>query len=83
MPHKVKRRRQMRARERSAVAGLPTAEAMAGNVLRLLEDGQLRVRIAEERYKRIQEFTWQRSVYHREAYVEVCLGQEGRVHAGN
>lgn len=34
-------------------------KALAGNVLRLLEDDNLRIRLAEAGHKRIQEFTWE------------------------
>lgn len=37
------------------------AEALAANVIRLLNDDALRVRIAAEANTRIHEFTWQRS----------------------
>ncbi|MCK4793248.1 MAG: glycosyltransferase family 4 protein, partial [Desulfobacteraceae bacterium] len=36
-------------------------EALAQNILRLLEDDELRIRLAKAGHERIQEFTWERS----------------------
>ena len=36
-------------------------EALAANVIRLLKDDELRIRVAKTGYERIQEFTWERS----------------------
>jgi glycosyltransferase involved in cell wall biosynthesis len=36
-------------------------EALADNILRLLKDDDLRIRLAKAGYERIQEFTWERS----------------------
>lgn len=43
--------------------------ALATNLIRVLEDDELRVRIATEGYKRIQTFTWERSTDCLEAYM--------------
>ncbi len=37
-------------------------QALAGNILRLLKDEDLRVRLAKAGYKRIQDFTWEKAV---------------------
>jgi glycosyltransferase involved in cell wall biosynthesis len=53
-------------------------ESLAGNVLRLLEDDNLRIRIAEEGHKRIQAFTWERSTDLLEKYIQDCVQQDTR-----
>lgn len=60
--------------------------ALAENVLRLLENDSLRMRIAEEGHKRIQAFTWERSTDLLERYVLECIrndneqtGEKGRL----
>ena len=44
-------------------------EALARNLLRLLEDDGLRVRLAESGNRRIREFTWERSTQLLEEFV--------------
>lgn len=44
-------------------------EALAKNIIRLLEGDELRIRIAKTGYKRIQEFTWERSTTLLEKFI--------------
>ena len=44
-------------------------QALAENILRLHKDDELRIRIAQAGHERIQEFTWERSVY----LLEQCI----------
>lgn len=53
-------------------------KALAENVLRLLEDEELRIRIAETGHKRIQAFTWERSTNLLEKYIQECVRQDSR-----
>lgn len=46
-------------------------EVLARNILRLLEDDDLRTRIALEGHKRIQAFTWERSTDLLEEFIQV------------
>lgn len=48
-------------------------EALANNLLRLLEDDDLRIRIAMGGHKRIQAFTWERSTNLLEEYIKSHL----------
>jgi glycosyltransferase involved in cell wall biosynthesis len=45
-------------------------EALAKNILRLLEDDDLRIRLALEGHRRIQAFTWERSADLLEEFIE-------------
>lgn len=44
-------------------------EALAKNAIRLLEDDDLRIRLARAGYERIQQFTWERSVNLLEQFI--------------
>lgn len=50
-------------------------EALAMNLLRLLEDDDLRIRLASEGHRRIQAFTWQRSTDLLEEFIEARVRQ--------
>lgn len=51
-------------------------EALAENIIRLLEDDDLRVRIATEGHKRIQSFTWERSTDLLEEFIKSTSTRE-------
>jgi glycosyltransferase involved in cell wall biosynthesis len=53
-------------------------EALAMNLLRVLEDDGVRIRLASEGHSRIQAFTWQRSTDLLEEFIEAGVrpGQE-------
>ncbi|MGH9344907.1 MAG: glycosyltransferase [Terriglobia bacterium] len=44
--------------------------SLAGSILRLLDDDDLRQRIAQSGHERIQEFTWERSTTLLENYIQ-------------
>ena len=48
-------------------------EALARNVLRLLDDDSLRQRLARAGYERIQEFTWEKSADLLAGFVNDCV----------
>ena len=52
-------------------------EALAANVIRLLEDDELRIRLAKAGYERIQEFTWERSTDLLEQFLMDRIGRPG------
>jgi glycosyltransferase involved in cell wall biosynthesis len=52
--------------------------ALAANILRLFEDDELRIRIAEESHKRIQSFNWERSTDLLERYIQESVQQDTR-----
>jgi glycosyltransferase involved in cell wall biosynthesis len=49
--------------------------ALAANVLRLLEDQELRLRLAHQGHQHIQQFTWSRAVTSFESVLEDALAQ--------
>jgi len=51
-------------------------EALAANIVRLLEDDNLRQRLARAGHERIQEYTWDRSTDLLEAFVTKYVGQD-------
>lgn len=55
--------------------GVP--QALAGNVIRLLEDDDLRVRLAKAGYERIQKFTWERSTDLLEQFLKEAKQNDG------
>lgn len=52
-------------------------QALAGNVIRLLEDDDLRVRLARTGYERIQKFTWERSTDLLEQFLKEAKQNDG------
>ena len=52
-------------------------EALTANLLRLLEDQELRVRLAHEGHVNVQQFTWERAVSSFEAVLRNALGGGG------
>ena len=60
-----------------AHALLEDPEALAANVIRLLEDDELRIRLAKAGYERIQEFTWERSTDLLEQFLMDRIGRPG------
>ena len=51
--------------------------ALAENLLRLLEDDELRIKLAKAGHERIQEFTWERSTDLLEQFLFDRIGQPG------
>jgi glycosyltransferase involved in cell wall biosynthesis len=49
--------------------------AMAANVLRLIEDQELRIRLARQGHHYVQQFTWDRAVTHFESVLEEALAR--------
>lgn len=47
--------------ETALVSPIKNSQALAENIIRLLEDDELRCRIAEAGYRNIQQFTWEAS----------------------
>lgn len=47
-------------------------QALAENVIRLLEDDDLRIRLANAGYECIQKFTWERSTNLLEQFLKEC-----------
>ena len=52
-------------------------EGLAYNIVRLLKDDELRVRLAKAGHERIKEFTWERSTDLLEQYLMDRIGQPG------
>ena len=52
-------------------------EALAANLLRLIEDDELRIRLAKAGHERVQEFTWERSTELLEQFLTDKIGQRG------
>ena len=52
-------------------------EALAANILRLLEDDDLRIMLAKAGHERIQEFTWERSTNLLEQFITDKIGRQG------
>ena len=50
-------------------------EALAQNIVRLLEDDELRIRIAKAGHQRIQEFNWERSTDLLEQFLKDIIGR--------
>lgn len=50
-------------------------QALAGNIIRLLENDELRIKIAVAGHERIQQFTWERSTNMLEAYISACVSR--------
>jgi glycosyltransferase involved in cell wall biosynthesis len=53
-------------------------EALAQNIVRLLEDDELRIRIAEAGHERIKQFTWERSTDLLEQFLTDIVGRSSR-----
>jgi glycosyltransferase involved in cell wall biosynthesis len=63
--------------EQTALLSPPkNPDALAANVLRLLEDPDLRIRVAHQGNRHIQQFTWNRAVTSFEAVLESALAQQ-------
>jgi glycosyltransferase involved in cell wall biosynthesis len=58
-------------------------ESLADNLIRILEDDDLRVRIATQGCKRIQAFTWDRSTALLEAYIKTYVDIAERKNLGD
>lgn len=52
-------------------------EALAANILRLLEDDDLRIMLVKAGHERIQEFTWERSINLLEQFMIDRIGRPG------
>ena len=65
---------------RNSLLSPPTVpEALAGNILRLLTDSNLRLTLAEQGLLDLRQFTWQRAVEALECVInESCLGTASR-----
>jgi glycosyltransferase involved in cell wall biosynthesis len=50
-------------------------EALAQNIVRLLENDDLRIRIAKAGHERIQQFTWERSTDLLEQFLKDIIGR--------
>jgi hypothetical protein len=50
-------------------------DALAANVLRLLEDRELRLRLAHQGHEHVQQFTWDRAVTSFESVLERALAE--------
>jgi glycosyltransferase involved in cell wall biosynthesis len=51
-----------------------TAEALAANILQLLNDSILRTRLAEQGHSDIREFTWPKAIDSMEQFIEELCG---------
>ena len=59
-------------RETALVSPVGDSEAMANNIIRLIEDEELRYRIANNGYQFIQRFTWEESYHKLKSMFESC-----------
>ena len=58
--------------ETALVSPVGDSEAMANNIIRLIEDEELRYRIANNGYQFIQRFTWEESYHKLKTLFESC-----------
>lgn len=58
--------------ETALVSPVGDSEAMANNIIRLIEDEELRYRIANDGYQFIQRFTWEESYHKLKTLFESC-----------
>ena len=58
--------------ETALVSPVGDSEAMANNIIRLIEDEELRYRIANNGYQFIQRFTWEESYHKLKSMFESC-----------
>ena len=58
--------------ETALVSPVGDSEAMANNIIRLIEDEELRYRIANDGYQFIQRFTWEESYHKLKSMFESC-----------
>lgn len=58
--------------ETALVSPVGDSEAMANNIIRLIEDEELRYRIANNGYQFIQRFTWEESYHKLKTLFELC-----------